>query len=438
MSENRMHAIFDRFLRGKASPTDLQILLDYFQDSDTECLKERIRSALEKEESTRAIRTRQSVVDRVHIALVKKRVFELQAKIKDGSRSNQEVEELHRHVEQYGLDDISRDIYPVHSPPSTSERFEIRPRRSPFLTARRLLMTGVVMLFGLIGALWFLRIDTPLRTSAPWSHEVSLPKNNEARIVFGDGTSISVLQGDPDLLSDRGIEIIEFPNQEVVFKIKSSLDRKLSYNTFISPKGNASHLILPDGSHVWLNSNSQLTYPSLFSDAKRTVELNGEAYFDVYHNPNSPFTVAAEGTEVTALGTAFNVATNRSQDDVLTTLISGSVSVGTDRRRILIHPGMQSASNKHNGDIRSYDIETWNEIAWKAGFFKFNNDDIHTVLDKLSAWYEIRNIEIRGETTDRFSGTLKRTRKLSELLESLEEISSYKFTIKDGRIIVMK
>lgn len=432
MSENRIQAVFDRFLLGSASPEDLRNLLDYFQSSENAFLKERIRSVLETEELPDAINVHQPAVDRIRTSLIKKRILELQTKEKDSSISEKELTELKNHLDQYRLRQVDKNLSKARS-----KDFESRNHFLSFRATGRIRLAGVVILLAIIGVLWIQFTDNPPIDKQIWSHEVILPEDNEARIEFGNGESISVLNGDRTLLLKRGIEIVKSSNQEIVFKITSRSDQELSHNTFISPKGTASHVILPDNTHVWLNSNTRLTYPSVFSDARRVVELNGEGYFDVNHDANRPFVVSAAGTEVTVLGTTFNVATNLNQDDVLTTLVSGSVAVSTDQDQALIRPGMQSASNKHSGDIRSYDVEIWNEVAWKSGFFKFDNDNIHEVLDKLSAWYEIRSIEIHRETTDRFSGTLKRTRKLSALLKNLEEISNYKFTIEDGRIIVM-
>lgn len=98
---------------------------------------------------------------------------------------------------------------------------------------------------------------------------------------------------------------------------------------------------------------------------------------------------------------------------------------------------MQTASHKHSGTIDAYSVDSWSEIAWKNGFVSFNNDDIHTVLKKLSAWYPIEDVDLHKETDDRFTGKLRRTQELSTVLKSLAEISNYRFTINQGRITIM-
>lgn len=438
MQEKRIHTIFDRFLKGTANQTDLHLLTEYFQEPDNESLKAKIRLELEKQDSDDTHDPCQPIVNRVQRSLRQARVLELQAKQENASISSEEIDELHGHLEHLSEHLVDK---PTHTAPAVRpvrkkvRGIEIERPVGRRLRSAGLIASGIVAVFLIF--IWTAPKHTELMPQPMTTNELVLPDSNQARVVFADGQSVSVLDGNPKLLNEKGIEVIRLPDQKIAFKINSIPDQELSYHTFISPKGNVSQLILPDNSHVWLNSDTQLTYPSHFLGGERRVDLTGEAYFEIHHDASSPFTVTADGTQVLALGTAFNVATNIKQDYVLTTLIDGSVSIGTDVHQMLIQPGMQSASSKHSGRIRSYEVDIRDELAWKAGFFRFNNDDIHAVMNKLTTWYGIAQVDIRVETTDRFSGTLRRTRKLSALLESLENISAYKFKIKDRRILIM-
>lgn len=289
-----------------------------------------------------------------------------------------------------------------------------------------------------VGILWNNVYIHDKYTIATHSNDIMLPDYNQAVISMEDGRAYNLLHTSEKILEKEGIEQIELSSGELAFKIKSRGGPITERRTFHSPKGSSSSLILADGTKIWLNSGSSLTYPTQFDTDSRRVSIDGEAYFEVAHDLKTPFIVLAENTQIKVLGTEFNIATNIKSDDIFTTLVSGSVEVNTNNKNIILAPGMQSASNKSSGSLKSYAVDVRQVLAWKEGYFRFHDDDIETVLDKIKTWYNIDEYDIQHHTTDRFSGSVLRTRKLSELLSQLEKISNYKFIIQDGRVQVMK
>lgn len=270
-------------------------------------------------------------------------------------------------------------------------------------------------------------------------NEIELPNQNLAQITLEDGRTISLMETSEKVLQEEGIHLLKDSTGNTIIKINPNIEEnKSEMQTFISPKGATAMLILPDGSRVWLNSNSKLTYPSHFSSNVRGVALEGEGYFDVEHLNDKPFIVQANGTGIRVLGTEFNIATNNKSLKTTTTLISGSVEVNTNKNRVKLTPGNQSISQKSSHHIDVHKVDLKDVIAWKQGYFRFKDDDIETVLVKIQEWYNIEDIELMAHTSDRFTGSVVRTKKLSDLLGQLEKISNYKFKIVMGRVIVMK
>ncbi|MVZ66289.1 DUF4974 domain-containing protein [Sphingobacterium sp. DK4209] len=410
MPKSDLQIVFDRYIAGISTKEDLLNLLSSLQHGEDEFLKQHILEELSKEDLSLSEQRHSVIVDRVLQNLQRKRAEEeLQTGGDNGSFGNEDCPE--------GLKLGDSKIR--------------RLRRKWFLVAACFL--GICL------------IIPTLRKSSSKSNsnkklvtkEIYLPSHNEATILFEDGEILSVLHTDSAVLRSRGIEIIKAANKELVFKIHSTTNQTNQKQTFRSPKGMVSQLILSDNTHVLLNSGSQLRYTNSFTQAERRVSLEGEAYFKVSPDKKHPFIVSANETEIKVLGTSFNVSTKQSERQVITTLEEGSVLVKNKAREIRMSPGMQSSSNQL-GVIDTVQVNVAQETAWKDGLFKFKGEEIQSVLEKLQAWYAIESVEIDVVTSDRFTGTIKRTRQLSDVLQNLEKISNYKFQIKDRRIIVSK
>lgn len=294
----------------------------------------------------------------------------------------------------------------------------------------------VVALLLVVGCFFYER-QSPVLVDKLAHEDISLPENNLATVTLQNGKSYSLLHTHEDVLAEEGLELVKSTNGELFFKVAETSEEGVVYRTFNSPKGVSSKLVLSDETVVLLNSGASLTYPSRFSAANREVTIVGEAFFDVTHRDQHPFLVRVDNTLIKVLGTTFNIVTDAVDNKVLTTLVSGSVEVSTPKARDLIKPGMQSISDQLSGELLHKSVAIRDVLAWKEGYFRFNEDDIRSVFNKIKSWYAIDEFEILANTNDRFTGAVKRTQKLSELLEQLEKISSYKFKITEGRVIVM-
>lgn len=299
-------------------------------------------------------------------------------------------------------------------------------------TAVAALFLGALVL-GLLWKNWTKEELKPKMESA----DIQLPDGNQAQVSFEDGTTLSLLEVSDKVLQEKGIMLIRSDDGELLFKIEPGDQSTEQQHTFYSAKGTSSQLMLSDGTKVLLNSGASLTYPTCFAKDSRRVKVDGEAYFEVTHDTNKPFIVSTNTSEIKVLGTEFNVATDIKEEQTLTTLVKGAVEINNRSRRALLKPGMQSMSNNVVDEIKTYPVDIRQVLAWKEGYFRFKNDDIKSVLEKMKKWYAIEGYDILVAKPVLFTGSVRRTRKLSDLLKQLEKTSSYKFTIVEGRVQVM-
>jgi hypothetical protein len=212
----------------------------------------------------------------------------------------------------------------------------------------------------------------------------------------------------------------------------------IAYNTLSTPKGGEFQVVLPDGTKVWLNSASSLRYPIAFTGKTRYVELSGEAYFEVAKNKEQPFIVHMNKAEIKVLGTHFNISAYSDDAQITTTLLEGSVQVRNDKSTSLIKPGQQAIVDKADDriDIGPANIEK--VMAWKNGYFVFDDQSLTSIMNQVSRWYDVE-IEYRGNFNNiRIGGTFYRSKSISELLADLEKIGKIHFKISGRRIVIME
>jgi len=207
------------------------------------------------------------------------------------------------------------------------------------------------------------------------------------------------------------------------------------YNTIQTPVGGKFQLNLADGSKVWLNSASSLRFPVFFSGDTREVELKGEAYFEVSKNADKKFSVRSGNQTVEVLGTHFNINAYSDEPAITTTLIEGAVRVielNTKKSQIL-KPGEQS---KVDRDIRIQIKDTQAEVAWKDGYFYFENASIETVMRQLGRWYGITARYEAVLPENHFEGAIATNLTLLEVLEILQK-SNIHFRLEGKEVVVM-
>jgi len=274
------------------------------------------------------------------------------------------------------------------------------------------------------------------------------PGRSGAILKLSDGEEILLDSAENGLLAVQGKTKITNTNGQIQYR-STNADVETLYNTISTPRGRQYRLELSDGTKVWLNAASSIRYPTAFSGEERRVSITGEAYFEVSASfkPNSntrrSFIVQIESAagkkgEVEALGTQFNINAYDDEPEISATLTEGSIKLIDYRQRWKkLQPGQQARLNKYDGNIQvEDDVDTDAVLAWKNGFFSFNNTDMDALLRQIERWYDI-DIEYSGILPDRkFGGKISRENNVSEILKIMEE-SNMRFRIENKKIIIL-
>lgn len=275
------------------------------------------------------------------------------------------------------------------------------------------------------------------------------PGGNHAVLTLADKTKIvldNALNG--ELASQGNIIITKTHNGELVLQVLPSVENNSQLpviNSITTPLGGQYNIILPDGTRVWLNSATTLTFPSYFKGNKRVVKLSGEGYFEVAKNKQMPFVVEADQSKIEVLGTHFNVEAYPDEKVNRTTLIEGIVKISAYGSSKVLKPGNLATVDASDGEIGVSQVNVEEAMAWKNGYFVFSDEDIHSIMKKLGRWY---NFETRFEgnsINENFGATISRSKTLAEVLTIFEKTGTIRFKIvKDGatqserRVVVMK
>jgi ferric-dicitrate binding protein FerR (iron transport regulator) len=194
--------------------------------------------------------------------------------------------------------------------------------------------------------------------------------------------------------------------------------------------------VLADGSLVWLNASSSITYPTAFVGQERRVSITGEAYFEVSENKDMPFLVEHNQLLVKVLGTHFNVNAYENEASNKVTLLSGLVDVGNGKITRRLIPGQQASISKTAFSVNE-NIDTDEVMAWKNGQFYFGGSDIKSIMNQIERYYDVE-VEFRDDVPYRFVAKISRDVNVSAFLQKLELTNLIHFKIEGKKIIVMK
>jgi transmembrane sensor len=323
----------------------------------------------------------------------------------------------------------------------------IIPEQAPskFYQSKWVKIAATALIFFTAGFLFFQhqKNSTKVNTAQLNNNTASLifPGSKKATLTTGNGKVI--------LLNDAANGVLDHTNAGNVVKINtgqivyhnsrhSATTSLMVYNTLSTPKGGEYQLILPDGTKIWLNAASSITYPTAFTGKERRVTLIGEAYFEVAKNKEKPFYVNVNNTQIRVLGTHFNIEAYNDDIEMTTTLLEGSVQVTKNKAISFLQPGQKAVIPNNSDKIAVSTANIREAIAWKNGYFIFDDEDITGIMKKVSRWYDV-SVSYKDNTGDqKFGGTFYRAKSITELLQYLGKIGKVHFAVEGRRIIVMK
>lgn len=266
-------------------------------------------------------------------------------------------------------------------------------------------------------------------TQTPILGEVNMEKFDQPTLFLDNGEKIA-LNEESFAMHEKNVMIKNDARSKLVYESDEEVEGIITVkkNHLVIPKGKTYQLLLSDGTQIWLNSETELTYPTQFSGNRREVTLVGEAYFNVAKNSEKPFIVNANGMEVTVLGTSFNVSCYATDNILSTTLIEGSVSVKANRGKVqTITPSEQFTYNKKNTQSIVQTVDTELFTSWMDGKYIFKNATLEEIINKLQRLHDFSvNYADESLKYNRYSLTIEKNTNLDQLLEIISYTSNVK------------
>ncbi len=348
---------------------------------------------------------------------------------------NVEVQELWLSIQQEINQGTSNESDSVSSVHNINQSINKRQQMMKYVVA-----AAVVIL--MLGTYFFYQTNKRTNDSniilykSKYKNDVKAPESNKSSIILAGGTKIflnNITEG--LVVTQNKMSVIKDRNGLISY-IGTETDT-LIYNTLSVPYGSKlQKILLSDGSFVWLNAGSSITFPISFIGKERKVSINGEAYFEVSKNKLKPFYVTHNDLIVKVLGTHFNVNAYSEENTVKVTLLEGSVHVYKGLEKQILTPGQQVAIKAKKFDL-SNDVDLKKVTAWKDEQFYFNGDDIATIMKEVEKVYNVK--VIYKDTIDfSFVAKISRHENLSELLQVLELTDVVHFKIEGNNVIVSK
>lgn len=395
------------------SPKDIaRLLVGHLSGELTEAEAQELKVWANQSRKHRAVTEELADEEQIR-ALANRRTADRQADIK-----NQLLEKIRLLIteDEAGGNASFREVQPVH--------------RVHFLKMAWVrYAAAIVLVFGIAAYLW----NTPQKeppaitkteNSVRLQNDVP-PGRNRALLTLSNGSTIVLDSASTGQIAREGGSVVKkaADGQVIYTPEKTTLPQPVVYNTMSTPRGGQYQVALPDGSRVWLNAESSITYPTVFSKTERNISITGEAYFEVKKNEKRPFTVRTPSDKITVLGTSFNVNAYSDEPASKTSLVEGSVRINDK----ILRPGQAYIEGK----VVVTDIEQ--DVAWKNGVFAFSHADIKAVIRQLARWYDIE-VEFEGVIPgDQFSGDIKRNLPLSKVLSVLANYG-IRYTIEDRKV----
>lgn len=265
------------------------------------------------------------------------------------------------------------------------------------------------------------------------SQTIIAPGHQGAILTLANGTQVQLDTIQNGVIALQGGMTAKIVNGTLQYEGKPA---GTLYNKMSTPKGRTFQLTLPDGTNIWLNSESSVRYPIAFNGPDRKVEITGEAYFEVAADPGKPFLVdVANRTTIAVLGTHFNVNAYNNEQAIAATLLEGAIRV----KDLVLQPGQQALLHTNN-DLQLVPAPDISKVmAWKNGLFDFEGASLQEVMRQLERWYDIE-VVFEGPIPDiRFGGKMTRGIPLNEVLEILKgfEGADFKFQMKGDRQLII-
>lgn len=316
-----------------------------------------------------------------------------------------------------------------------------KPKQVPVRQITKWLAAASILIAATVATYFILfnKKNVPAIVQAPVINDVPAPDKSKASITLANGTVVYLDSvGNGRLAQQGNIQLVKLANGQIAYRqANGEIVKELQYNTLSNPRGSkVIDMQLADGSHVWLNAGSSITYPVAFVAGERKVALKGEGYFEVAKDAAKKFIVTANGTTTEVLGTHFNVNGYEGGADTKITLLEGSVKVrshsgldpessGKQSNPVLLKPGQQAVvipgtapeSLRVNSTVNTDEV-----MAWKNGLFNLNHVSFNEVMRQVSDWYNVEVVYLSKVPQVELYGEVSRQLNLSQIIQGLQTL----------------
>lgn len=263
----------------------------------------------------------------------------------------------------------------------------------------------------------------------------------KATLIVADGIQVDLTQDNlQEVIGQYGATVLKDKKNELRYdnvEVNEGIEEKPVFHTISAPVGGEYHFTLADGTMVWLNSSSKLTFPTRFTGTSREVIVEGEVYFEVQHDENKPFIVRVNDVSVRVLGTKFCVSAYPENEGIMTTLVQGAVQVTSGDNQVVLKPGCQAVVDQHSGAISQRAVELSLYTSWIQGIFEYENMELNDIMVQLARWYDVQFIFSAPEYKERrFTGVIRKYEDLNDVLDMIEKTTNVKFIINERNVTI--
>jgi len=341
-------------------------------------------------------------------------------------------EAIHKSKLQYQLNQIDAHKAAEKLPPlKTAKTFRLYKQVAAW--------AAVAIIF--LSISWFafqsLKEEEPVEIKTQLT-EINTEIQQKAILKLGDGRSISLGSEQNKQIDEGMVHIENKPGEKLSYQSSDDLSQLASNHTLIVPSGARYELTLSDGTKVWMNAESELSYPTVFTSNVRRVQLKGEAFFEVTENADMPFIVEAAGKEIKVLGTSFNISAYENDASFQTTLVTGKVELTAETgESVLMNPGQLAEIDQESKEIELKEVDTRIYTSWRDDILYFKDIKMSELMNKLERWYGV-DIQIMNPEKEKiqFSGAMENQKELDFILHLIAQTTSITIEKQEDKILI--
>jgi len=361
---------------------------------------------------------------------------EFRSKINKARKILDLLHDRHDHLSEADLLKIWKNI----------EKFDDQSgHRSHRIIALSFMRYAAIFIIALsIGALGFWGLNQT-RESYVYTTSVDSTTGARAQLHLSNGTTVALEKDNPTIAVNNDKQVV-IDNDKVIDLTKTSGASEPVMNEVVIPYGKKSQLILADGTHVWLNAGSRMAFPTQFTGNKREVFLEGEAYFEVTHNQDMPFLVNTGEIAVKVLGTKFNISAYKNDKLMETVLLEGKVAIsersafGFMKKETMLTPHQKASYDRNNRTLDvKFEPDVEFDIAWTEGWFKFSQQSLNEVLNKLQRYYNVKFVfDPLFPVVDLITGKLDLKSSVESVMVALTDVAGIQYRMDGDKIYISK